>query len=251
MIPKRIFQTWKTKNLPRGIQINIKRIMELNIGYTHILYDDKEMDAFVNEHYSGEIADAYNILNIGASKADLWRYLVLYKYGGIYLDIDADIIKPLDQLIDRNDSAIITREQYEGLFNQWILIFKKNHPLLKEIINLCVSNIKSKSTNNILHLTGSTVITTVLNKLLTNESLVGDLWHTPDNILNNIFNDDEEFYKCRFYGIDMNEYALYHNKFYEELYTEDSPQWEIEQKIKPIFKNTIKNIGELIDKVVL
>ena len=27
-------------------------------------------------------------------KSDLWKYLVLYKYGGIYLDADMDIYKP-------------------------------------------------------------------------------------------------------------------------------------------------------------
>jgi mannosyltransferase OCH1-like enzyme len=143
-IPKRIYQTWKTKNLPWGIKNVIKNMMDLNPGYSHYLYDDAEMDEFVLTNYPGEIFNAYNMLNIGAAKADLWRYLILYKFGGIYLDIDAAILKSLDTLIKRDDSAIITREMYEGLFNQWILIFKKGHPLLKEIINQCVLNIKNK-----------------------------------------------------------------------------------------------------------
>ena len=249
-IPKRIYQTWKTKNLPWGIKNVITNMMELNPSYSHYLYDDEEIDKFVLENYEGEIYNAYNMLNIGAARADLWRYLILYKYGGIYLDIDAAILKPLDTLINREDSAIITREMFEGLFNQWILIFKKGHPLLKEIITQCVSNIKNKTSNNILHLTGCTVITNVINKFLTSPNLNNNIWNTSDDVLEQEFNDEEFEYKCRFYKIDMGDYATYHSKYFEQLYV-DSMQWETEQRIRSIFKDGIKNDGESIDIVEL
>ena len=247
MIPKRIFQTWKTKDVPSGIKHVIKTMMEFNPTYSHHLYDDEEMSAFVHQHFPGDISNAYDMLNIGASRADLWRYLILYKFGGVYLDIDAAIIKSLDTLIRPDDSAIITREPFEGLFNQWILIFKKGHPLLKEIINQCVKNIQNRTSNNILHLTGSTVITRVINKHMTGLELTGDVWHTPDNVLEHMFNVDDYFYRCRFYGIDMNEYAKYHSEYYEQLYV-GCMQWEQEQKIKCIYKDGIKKEGESIDK---
>jgi mannosyltransferase OCH1-like enzyme len=247
-IPKRIYQTWKTKNLPWGIKNVITNMMELNPSYSHYLYDDDEIDKFVLENYPGEIAECFNKLNIGASRADLWRYLILYKYGGVYLDIDAAILKPLDTLIRRDDTAIITREIFEGLFNQWILIFKKGHLLLKEIISQCVHNIKNKSSNNILHLTGSTVITGIINKFLSSPKLYINVWNTSDDILEQEFNNDDCEYKCRFYGVDMGEYATYHSQYYEQLYI-NNIQWEEEQKISSIFKGEIKKIGEEIDIV--
>jgi len=39
-----------------------------------------------------------------ASKADIWRYAVLYTYGGMYIDDDSDMKTPLDEVrrsIDR------------------------------------------------------------------------------------------------------------------------------------------------------
>lgn len=33
-----------------------------------------------------------------ASKADIWRYAVMYTYGGMYLDDDSDIRTPLDEV---------------------------------------------------------------------------------------------------------------------------------------------------------
>jgi hypothetical protein len=244
MIPKRIYQTWKTKNLPRGISIVVKQMMLLNPGYTHYLYDDREIDDFMKTHYYGRVYNAFSQLAIGAARADLWRYCILYKYGGVYLDIDAGITKSLDGLIRLDDDAVITREQVEGLFNQWILIFSKGHPILKAVIDECLDNIESRSSNNVLHLTGSTVFTRVLNNRFKSKYLNkidekgygGDIWHSLDYNLEALFNQTGRKYRARFYGIDMNEYATYHNPAFDELYI-DAPQWETEQKTKSIFKN--------------
>ena len=243
MIPKHIYQTWKTRDLPSGIQQVISRFLAINPGWAHHLYDDVEMLEFISTHFQGRVLQAFNMLAIGAARADLWRYCILYSNGGVYLDIDADIRAPLDCLIRADDNAVITREQVAGLFNQWILIFSKGHPLLKAVIDECVENVLSRASNNILHLTGSTVFTQVLTSRLKNNQLReidsrgygGDLWHTLDSKLEGLFNQLGKKYRCRFYGIDMNEYASYHNAAFQELYTDTSPQWEIEQRQRSIF----------------
>lgn len=250
MIPKRIYQTWKTHDLPPGVQHVINTMMEINPNYTHYLYDDAEMDRFIAKNYPGEIYQAFQTLNIGAAKADLWRYLILYKCGGIYLDIDAVIDKSLDELIQDDDVAIITREQYEGLFNQWILIFQKGHPLLKDVIDQCVANIQKRSSNNVLHLTGSTVFTQIINDKLKHKKVQKDIWHTPDTVLKRIFNKPSNPYQCRFFGTDMAPFARYHSDYYQQLYL-NAPQWELEQKTKSIFKDGKKDTKEAIEIVDL
>ena len=88
----------------------------MNSEYSYYLYDDNDMDNFVNENFSGEIVECYNKLNIIVAKVDFWRYLVLYKYGGIYLDMDSNIEKSLNELINDEDEAIITAEGCPGLY---------------------------------------------------------------------------------------------------------------------------------------
>lgn len=242
MIPKHIYQTWKTHNLPPGITRIKQKIMSINPGWSHHLYDDAEMAEFIHLNFPGRVYEAFNSLAIGAARADIWRYCVLYKYGGVYLDIDADICAPLDKLIRADDDAIITREQVAGLFNQWILIFSRDHPLLKVIIDECVENVLSRSSNNILHLTGSSVFTQVLTDRLKSNQLRhkdsqgfgGDLWHSLDSKIEELFNAPDKKYRCRFYGIDMNKFAAYHNSAFQELYT-TTPQWETEQRQRSIF----------------
>ena len=124
-IPKVIYQTWKHKNLCSNLIKIRENIQKLNPDYKIIIYDDNEIDEFIKSNFDEYIYDTYSKLNIGAARADFWRYCILYKYGGVYLDMDSEIIKSLDDLIDENDQAIITRESNKGYFNNWIMIFQK------------------------------------------------------------------------------------------------------------------------------
>jgi len=113
-IPKVIYQTWKSKNLPIQIQKHIDEMLSYNLDYEYIFYDDNDIKEFIKDNYDKKINLAYDMLKIGAAKADLWRYLILYKNGGIYIDVDSKIKKPLNDLINENDKAIITRELGEN-----------------------------------------------------------------------------------------------------------------------------------------
>lgn len=164
MIEKNIFQSWYTTDLHPLVQTKIDNFKKLNPEYTYRLYTDKDMDTFVNEYYSGEIADCYNRLNIIVAKVDFWRYLVLYKYGGVYLDMDSSIERSLKSLIKDEDSAIITAEGNPNLYVQWALIFSKGHCILKQTIELVVDNIKNnRYPNNIHKMTGPSVYTKAIN----------------------------------------------------------------------------------------
>ena len=57
MIEKNIFQSWYTKKLDPLLQTKINNFKKINSDYTYYLYDDNDIDDFVNEHFSGEIAE--------------------------------------------------------------------------------------------------------------------------------------------------------------------------------------------------
>ena len=132
MIEKNIFQSWYTKNLDAMIEKNVNKIKEINPLYNYYLYDDNDMEKFVKENYNSYIFECYNKLNIIVAKVDFWRYLILYKYGGVYVDMDSSIEKSLDELIKEDDEAIITAEGNLNMYVQWGLVFSKNHIILKK-----------------------------------------------------------------------------------------------------------------------
>jgi mannosyltransferase OCH1-like enzyme len=235
MIQKNIFQSWYTKELHPLIQEKIDFIQKLNPEYSYHLYNDNDMDIFVNEHYSGLISECYNKLNIIVAKVDFWRYLVLYKYGGIYLDMDSTIEKPLNELIRSTDEAIISAEGNPNLYVQWALIFSKDHLILKKTIDLVVSNIQNNSYPNDIHkMTGPTVYTKAINTIhmelydnkIINHNQINkytDIEYKANNI------------SYRLYGIDYNLYFCFRHNLTNLLYN-NKKHWTREQKEKCLLK---------------
>ena len=208
MIEKNIFQSWYTFNLHPIIQEKIEFFKKLNPEYKYHLYNDDDMDKFVNENFNDEITECYNKLNIIVAKVDFWRYLVLYKYGGVYLDMDSSIEKSLNLLIKDEDEAIITAEGNPNLYVQWALIFSKQHPILKKTIELVVNNIKNNSYPSDIHqTTGPSVYTREINEinmeLLNNEAIKHEQINKNTDIT---YKSNKTKTSYRVYGIDYNGY---------------------------------------------
>ncbi|BFO68532.1 glycosyltransferase [Chryseobacterium sp. KCF3-3] len=157
-VPKQIFQTFITKKLPLITKYHIWNMKRKNPGYRYFFYDDQDIEKFITEEFPPEYIKSYRKLTIGAAKADFFRYAILYKKGGIYLDIDSSTIKPFEKLIQEDDEAVISVERHENLYVQWALIFNKNHPFLKKTLELMIDNIDThRYPHNIHATTGPTV----------------------------------------------------------------------------------------------
>ena len=141
MIPKTIYQTWKTQNLPDKLEKLHSSMRKKNPEYKHIIYTDEQMDDYMHANAEKEIYKIYLKLNHIVAKADIWRYTILLNNGGIYLDIDSEITGSLENLISPSDRAIITAEKNKNLFVQWALLFEKNHIILENTLNNIIRDI--------------------------------------------------------------------------------------------------------------
>lgn len=131
-IPKIIHQTFKTSKLPLITRWHIAGFRRKNPDYVYEFYDDKRIEAFLSEEFGEDILSLYQRINIGAAKADFFRYAVLYKKGGVYLDIDSGINGRLDNFILPGDKAVVSPEGNPDMFVQWALIYEPHHPFLKK-----------------------------------------------------------------------------------------------------------------------
>jgi len=70
-IPKIIHQTYYHKNLPVEIQQNVNYLKSLNPDWEYRLYDDNDIEAYIEKHYP-QLLRIYNKINptYGAAKAD-------------------------------------------------------------------------------------------------------------------------------------------------------------------------------------
>lgn len=151
-IPKQIFQTFKSDKLPWLTRWHIKRMLRRNPEYQYHFYDDKAIEIFFREELP-EYYKAYKSLTIGAAKADFFRYAILYKKGGIYLDIDCKLVSRFKKFIKPDDEGIISIENNGHLYVQWALIFNAGHPFLKKTLEVCYENIKEHKFPNDVHKT--------------------------------------------------------------------------------------------------
>ena len=151
-IPRNIFQTWKTKNFSPEFKSLSQSWIDNNPNYSYFLFDDIDCNNFIKKNFDIKIYNAYCRIIPGAFKADLWRYCILYIYGGVYADMDTICMNSIDSFlnediefmtpIDLNNYPIIGNH---NLFNAFIASVPK-HPILLDCINRIVYNIE----NNII-----------------------------------------------------------------------------------------------------
>jgi len=161
-IPLIIFQTWITSNLPPKMLKTVNKLKATNPEFEHRLFDDNDIRAFLTEYFNPDVLFAFNKLVPGAFRADLWRYCVLYIYGGIYLDIKYEPINNF-KFLDIIDKEYVTLDRNHfggalGIYNGFI-IAKPNNDIFLKLINKVIENVKSKFYGcNALQVTGPTLM---------------------------------------------------------------------------------------------
>ena len=144
VIPLHIYQTWRTKYLPPKMQECVNNIKQSNPEFEHHLFDDNDCAEFIKNNFDKDVYDAYNSLIPGAYKADLWRYCILYKRGGIYLDIKFFNVNEF-KFIDLTDKEYYVRDidrSGGGVYNA-LIISKPNNPKLLNCIKQIVTNVEN------------------------------------------------------------------------------------------------------------
>lgn len=110
MIPKIIHQTWRDHNLPvdSGLPESWKRH---NPAWEYRFWTDEDLAAFIARDYPA-LLPLFETAPHGVQKADIARYLLLHKFGGLYADIDTQCYRSLDLLTDEN-RVVLSQEPEE------------------------------------------------------------------------------------------------------------------------------------------
>jgi len=90
VLPKIIHQQWKNKNIPEGVYSKWNaKFKELfpEPEFKHMLWTDENARELIKKEFPFFL-EAYDNYEFGIQRADAVRYFVLYKYGGLYADLD-------------------------------------------------------------------------------------------------------------------------------------------------------------------
>jgi len=142
-IPAVIYQTGYSKKVCPKIGSIIKMNLEENPEFDYYFYDDDDCLNFIKDNYSIDVVNAYTKLKPGAFKADLWRYCILYKNGGIYMDIKFIIKTPLIKYLQTHSTSFVADIDDDKIYNA-ILIAPPKLDVFKKAIDNIVTNVNSK-----------------------------------------------------------------------------------------------------------
>jgi mannosyltransferase OCH1-like enzyme len=164
LIPRIVWQTNYTRSVSLPVKIALLCNSLHSIDYEYRLHTDNDQLKMVEQFFPGEICSLYKRLTIGAAKADLWRLLVLYQFGGVYIDMDAHLIWPLDRILKTTTPELFLRYKNHEATNYFIASRPQN-PNIKQIIDEVARRIKTSASNNVYEITGPAVLEDVLKDL--------------------------------------------------------------------------------------
>ena len=167
-IPLKIWQTWKNKKLPEKMEQTVNCLKFSNPEFEYNFLDDNDALEFISKYYPNDVKETFLNLIPGAYKADLLRYCLLYKYGGIYLDIK---LKPISNFslkyliedehfcLDRNIEGAWLNSF--GIYNAILICAPKNRLMYNAIINIVYNYKNNLYKYNSLHVTGPGLLSSI------------------------------------------------------------------------------------------
>ncbi len=223
IIPLHIYQTWHTKDiLPPKMAETILLIKILNPRFHYHLFDDNDCREFIQNNFDTSVLRAFDSLIPGAYKADLWRYCILYKTGGIYLDIK---YRPLNNFrfitMTEKEHWVLDADNF-GIYNA-LMVCKPGNEILLKAINKIVENVQNKYYgHSALEPTGPLMLSSFFSS---NDKQNFDMQHSEvfdnncklihyDNFIifksyNNHINECVKFSKTRHYSLLWNSRQIY------------------------------------------
>lgn len=143
-IPRKIWQTYKSKQLPYPARQCQLTWLQKNPNYEYHFFDDEDIEKYIRNQWDDRTLTFFKALPVGAMKADLWRYLIVTTEGGVYSDIDSVCCKPINSWTTKvpkhdNHVLILGMEKWD-CFCQWTIAATRQHPAMQYVCEYVINH---------------------------------------------------------------------------------------------------------------
>jgi hypothetical protein len=107
--PKLIHQTWKNRVIPSVFTPHIDTWLTLHPKWEYRFYTDSDILRFIEDRFP-EYLQMFKNYPQPIMRADAIRYFLLYEYGGVYVDLDFEALRPLDASLLGPHACLIGQE---------------------------------------------------------------------------------------------------------------------------------------------
>lgn len=148
-IPKIIHQIWfqGKDNIPEFHEKYQNICKKMYPTWKYMFWDNHLIRKFIKKNYY-HLLYYYEYFPYLIQKVDLARYIILYHYGGCYIDMDVECLKPIDNLLlQYPKKEFICSEivpsiwfqikhfAYKKFTNNGTIISTKQNPIISKLIN--------------------------------------------------------------------------------------------------------------------
>jgi inositol phosphorylceramide mannosyltransferase catalytic subunit len=131
MIPPLLHQTWKTKKIPKWAKAWHASWQKYNPNLQIMWWTDK-MNRHLVKTYAPWFLKTYDAFPIHIQRVDAVRYLILYLYGGIYVDLDFECYKNIDCF--RKYDLVYSYSGNMPFITNSIMMSRQNHPFWLSVL---------------------------------------------------------------------------------------------------------------------
>lgn len=165
---------WKDQDVPVEYTSYINSWKNHNPGWKYYFWTDEMLDDFIYKKYNW-FYKKYSSYELNIMRSDAARLFLLHHFGGLYVDIDIECLKPIDTLIDSDcimfyeypERDLHSQLNCENIITNSILYCNKKYDTMKSIIKHLLLPVRK--TNNInldvIYNTGPVFLTTAVDKL--------------------------------------------------------------------------------------
>jgi mannosyltransferase OCH1-like enzyme len=137
---------WKTSVVPDSWSLGVKKCREFNPDWLYCHWTDEELASFIDSEYP-DFRSTYDAYPYDIQRSDAVRYLLLYHYGGLYLDLDIDIVCRLsfnavisefrDKSPSLTGSGVILPEgePFVGVMSEFIAVHKRFDQVMSHVMS--------------------------------------------------------------------------------------------------------------------
>ena len=232
-IPHVIFQTYKNNQFHNESHKHVfHHLLESHPHFDYYFFNDKQCIDFIKK-YAPEYIEAYHTLYPVAYKADLFRYILIYIKGGIYLDHKYILRTSFERLLSESCNQFYCHDVDNSLLFNSIIISTPENPQIKELIEKINNNIKTLFYGKCpLHPTGP--------------RLFGEIMDHSYSHLQHVVNDQIKDYKSGNVFIKKNNQLLLTTS-YDNYYFNKNHRNEIKNDYDYCFKNKLIYIQNQIN----
>jgi mannosyltransferase OCH1-like enzyme len=169
VIPKIIHCTYKTTDLPQNLKVWFEKAKALHSDWEFRLWTDEENLNLVKTRFP-QMLEAYEGMPYNIMRVDIARYMYMQVYGGVYIDLDYELLKPLDSILSYDLVLPLSRENGTRSYDHGVVIGNcvfasiPGHPFWDDVLddfykNPAIAYFSDK--RQIVHLTGPDFITNI------------------------------------------------------------------------------------------